>query len=113
MVILAVAMSAGCESARQETPGVASAGGATASARPTADLLATWVEDQRKLARCIREAGWPVDDPNAKGELNFFPSGKNEKTNPQFQAAMDKCKDFQKPYPQELIEAEPQSPEQI
>lgn len=94
----------------EESPGVATAagpGGATASATAAGGLVAQYVEQSRAYARCLREQGLDVPDPDAKGEIDFTRTGL-KKTDPKYMNAMKSCgKLLTIPVPDELEEKPP------
>jgi hypothetical protein len=98
-----------------EAPPVATAGGASTSAAPGADAVAAYVENQRQLAKCLREQGFDVPDPDAKGRLDLGASmGGRNKADPKVLAAWKACEEFSVPVPAELQEpVEPVTPEQL
>ncbi|MGN9909745.1 hypothetical protein ACTMTJ_19550 [Phytohabitans sp. LJ34] len=111
-LVLMLATACGGEA---ETPPVATAGGASTSASPGTDAVAAYVENQRQLAKCLREQGFDVPDPDAKGHLDVGPAmGGRKKTDPKVQAAWNACEAFRVPVPDELQEKpEPVTPEQL
>jgi hypothetical protein len=94
-----------------DQPAVATAGspGArpTASATAASGIVAEYVENQRKLAKCFRERGFNVPDPDSKGHLDFSAMGGKNKADPKHLAAWEACKEFNVPVPAELQEKEP------
>jgi hypothetical protein len=64
LALVLVLTAAGC-SRKAHGPGVATAGGAAASASPTASLDPQ--EAQRKFAQCMRDHGVEVGDPDSAG----------------------------------------------
>jgi hypothetical protein len=102
-----------------DVPTVATAGspGAqpTASATAVSGAVAEYVDNQRKLAKCFREHGMEVPDPDAKGRLDISAGmGGRSKTDPGVLAAWEACKAFSQPVPEELQEREaPVTAEQL
>lgn len=101
-----------------DTPGVATAGspGAppAASATPAGGAIAKYVESQRGLAKCLREQGFDVPDPDSKGYIDLGPTmGGRKKADPKVRAAWEACKEFNVPVPDELEEREPLTAEQV
>jgi hypothetical protein len=111
-LVLSLATACGREA---ETPAVATAGGASTSASPGTGAVAAYVESQRQLARCLREEGFDVPDPDAQGRLDVGAAmGGRKKTDPKVLAAWKACEEFSVPVPDELQErAEPVTPEQL
>lgn len=102
--------------AEEQSPGVATANEAGSAASPAAaDNIAAYVEDRRQLARCFREQGFEVPDPDSKGQLDLRALGGRQKTSPKVRAAWEACAEFgQVPIPEELEERPaPLTPEQI
>jgi hypothetical protein len=112
---LALVLAAAACSGDAEPPTVATAGGVSASASPGGDAVAAYVETQRQLAKCFREQGFDVPDPDAKGNIDLGPAmGGRKKTDPKVLGAWEACKEFSVPVPEELQErVEPVTPEQL
>ncbi|MEE6257832.1 hypothetical protein [Plantactinospora sonchi] len=106
----------GC-GAGEQTPSVATANGAEAagSPGPASEDLAAYVEDRRNLARCFREQGFDVPDPDSKGQLDLRAIGGRNKAEPEVAAAWKACEEFGRmPVPEELEERPaPLTPEQL
>jgi hypothetical protein len=117
VVALAFALAA-CGGAAEE-PTVATAGsrdpGPTASATAASGTIGEYVDNQRQLAKCLREHGLEVPDPDAKGRLDIAAGmGGRKKTDPGVLAAWKACKEFEQPVPAELQEREaPVTAEQL
>jgi len=109
-VALAVAL-AGCGGGEQ-TPAVATAdgtGGATPSS--SASLVEQYVESRRKLAKCFRDQGIDVPDPDAKGQLNLDAMGGVNKADREKMKAWDKCRQLLMEVPAELdVQPDPATP---
>jgi hypothetical protein len=94
-----------------ETPAVATAASpgaqSTASATAASGTVAAYVENQRQLAKCLREQGFDVPDPDAKGRIDLASMGGRTKADPKVLAAWEACKEFNQPIPEELQEREP------
>ncbi|MEU6203222.1 hypothetical protein ABZ814_06505 [Micromonospora musae] len=91
-LLLALGM-AGCGGSGQE-PAVATAGGGTGAAQPSAAPVAQLSDDERRLkfTACMRENGVEMPDPEAGSGLRLrFGKG----TDPEkVQAAMEKCRQY-------------------
>lgn len=109
---------AGCDGEADE-PAVATAvtgvPAASASATAGGGTVAAYVEAQRKWVACMREQGFDLPDPDAKGRINL-----DRATNLKYKkdarsiAANKACAQFQEPVPAELEpKEEPLTPEQI
>ncbi|MEH1125061.1 hypothetical protein [Micromonospora sp. CPCC 206061] len=103
----------------EKSPEVASAAGASGApgAAATTDAVAKFVESRRQWARCIREQGFDVPDPDAKGRITFAETAEENrklKADPKWLAAQEACKEFMTEIPEELEpKAEPLTAEQI
>ncbi|MEO3924877.1 hypothetical protein ABGB07_13590 [Micromonosporaceae bacterium B7E4] len=107
-VVLAVTLG-GC-ARDEEGPGVATVAGpgVTASASAAAGLVAEYVAERRNYARCLREQGFDVPDPDPKGQLDLSAVGGRGKTDPKVRAALEACKEFSTiPVPAELEDRGP------
>lgn len=106
----------GCGSSA-DAPGVASArSGSTVAASPTMNVVAQYVDAQRKWVKCMREQGYDLPDPDAKGAVDlsaFAAQTKLAKTDPKWIAANQKCQPLQQPAPDGLNSQPPLTPEQI
>lgn len=72
---------------------------------PSLDPVAQYVEGQRKWVACVRQAGYNLPDPDAKGHVDFgefLTSSKLPKTDPGLLAALDKCAGVRPTVPAEL-----------
>jgi hypothetical protein len=102
---------------QSEPPTVASAVGpsGTPAASVTAgtSALATYIESQRAWAKCMRDAGFEISDPDAKGEVKFGGNLGKLKADPKFTAAQKSCNPLLLPVPAELIEKEQLTAQQI
>lgn len=113
---LALALTTAACGGADDAPSVATAGGgASTSASPPSDAVAAYVENQRNLAKCLREQGFDVADPDPKGQLDLSAAmGGRNKTDPKVQAAWEACEEFSVPVPAELERpVEPVTAEQL
>jgi hypothetical protein len=89
----------------------------SAGPSPTADALTQYIEAQRKWVGCLRQEGYNLPDPDAKGYVDvgsFLVSSKLPKTDPGFLAAQKKCVSMQATVPAELEPSVPPlTPEQL
>jgi hypothetical protein len=100
------------------TPSVATAESGAATAKPSATLntLVQYVEAQRAWVKCIRQQGYNLPDPDAKGFVDlraFLTDAKLPKTDPGFLAAQRACISFQQAVPSELRSLPPLTAQQI
>ncbi len=106
----------GCGSSAN-APGVASARSASnAVASPTTNVVAQYVDAQRKWVKCMREQGYDLPDPDANGSVDvsrFAAQTKLAKTDPKWIAANEKCQPLQQPAPDGLNSQPPLTQEQI
>ena len=113
--VLTAAALAGCGG--DPAPDVATAGSAPPAAGPsaTAGAVAEYVAAQREWVKCMREQGFDLPDPDAKGRVDFTLGqiGVGRKTDPKFMAAQVACRKYSKELPAELEEREQLTPEQI
>lgn len=105
---------AGCGG--ESEPTVASAAGAgSASPSPSGgNAIAAFVEARRKWVGCMREQGFELPDPDARGHVEI--SGDNNrryKADPRYQAAHEACAKFNVEVPAELNPPVVMTPEQI
>jgi hypothetical protein len=113
---LALAL-AGCGG--EKAPEVASAAGASGApgAAATTDAVARYVEARRNWAKCLREQGFDIPDPDAKGQISFAETAEENrklKADPKWRAAQEACKQFSTEVPPELeAPDEPLTAEQI
>lgn len=113
---LALAL-AGCGA--EKAPEVASAAGASGApaVAATTDAVAKFVESRRQWTRCLREQGFDVPDPDAKGNIAFADTAEENrklKADPKWLAAQETCKEFLTEVPAELRpKEEPLTAEQI
>ncbi|MCW6004009.1 hypothetical protein K1W54_05340 [Micromonospora sp. CPCC 205371] len=91
-------------------PGARGAAGAAA----TTDVIAQYVEAQRKWVSCMREQGYDLPDPNARGQVDFSGLGDNLqlKRDPKWTEAQQACAKFHGEVPPE-VERVPLTAEQI
>lgn len=109
--LVLVATLAGC--GKSEAPGVASAGsGASGKPAATSDAVAAYVESTRKFVACMREAGFDLPDPDAKGNIDLSGVGRR-KGEPAFIAASKKCQPLLLPSPEELNMLPPKTATEI
>jgi hypothetical protein len=81
-----------------------------ASPKSSANAVTQYVDAQRKWVGCLRQEGYNVPDPDAKGHVDlaaFFASAKLKKTDPGFLAAQKKCASLQTELPAELEPSQP------
>jgi hypothetical protein len=105
-VALVVAL-AGCGGG-EKNPGVATAdGGSGATPSAGAGVVAQYVEQQRKLAQCLRDQGFDVPDPDARGRMNLDALGGRNKTRPEVGKAWRECEEFNMEVPAELEDTPP------
>lgn len=84
-----------------DEPGVATAGGATASSSPAGGgVVAEYVESQRQWVKCLREQGFDLPDPDAKGRVDLRAPGAPKKTDPKWSAAQNACAKYNLPVPE-------------
>lgn len=108
---------AGCGA--EKAPEVASAAGASGApgAAATSDAVAQFVESRRQWAKCIREQGFDIPDPDAQGRISFAETAEENrklKTDPKWLAAQEACEKFMKEVPAELEpKPEPLTAEQL
>jgi hypothetical protein len=107
----------GCGGGAEE-PNVASANpsGATATTGvPPSDAVVKYVESKRQWVKCLREQGFDLPDPDARGHVEISgEQNKKLKADRKWLEAQKKCQEFQLPVPAELEEKEePATPEQI
>lgn len=107
MMVLALSACGGAA----EAPAVATAGGSSAqpsgSAGAVSGPVAQYVEGQRKWVNCLRTKGFDLPDPDAKGHVDMRAPGVPKKGDQKFLAALEKCKDFSLPMPEEIEEEGP------
>jgi hypothetical protein len=98
----------GCGGADQQ-PAVATAvtGSAQPSTSATSSAVAQYVAGQRKYAQCLRDGGFTVPDPDAKGKIDFGSDLGKLKSDPNFRATTKKCEDLVPPIPAELVDGPP------
>jgi hypothetical protein len=98
-------------------PTVASAAGAaTASASPSGGggAIAAYVEAKRKWVGCMREQGFDLPDPDAKGQIEISgDTNRRFKADPRYLTANEACAEFNVEVPAELQPHRVQTPEQI
>jgi hypothetical protein len=98
--LLGVALAlAGCAGRNNDGNGVATAGGASANASASASAPAgDMAERQRQFARCMRDNGIDMPDPQSDGSGGFgFQVGGDGSTPPdraKVDAAMQKCRQY-------------------
>jgi hypothetical protein len=96
---------AGC-GGDEQSPGVATAG--SRNAEPTASAasgaVAQYVEAQRQWVKCVREQGFDLPDPNAKGQVELSGPGAPKKTDPKWREASTACAKYSMEIPEELEE---------
>lgn len=113
--VLIVAL-AGCGGADKQ-PGVATAGRPAAQpsgpASATSGVVAEYVEAQRQWVSCLREQGFDLPDPDAKGFVDLRAPGIPTKTDPKWTAAQKTCAKYNVPVPEELEEKSVWTAEQI
>lgn len=74
----------------------------TAASSPSADPLAEYVDAQRAWVKCMREHGYDLPDPDAKGNVDFgafMAERKLAKTDPGLVAAQQACLSLRKAAP--------------
>jgi len=111
-LILALAACGG----EDQQPGVATAGGPAAQpsgSTSATGLVAEYIEAQRQWVKCLRDQGFEVPDPDAKGRVDLRAPGVPKKTDPQWTDAQQKCAKYNIPVPEELEEKSVWTPEQI
>jgi hypothetical protein len=92
-----------------DQPGVATAaasGQPAASASAGSGPVAAYVEAQRQWVKCLRDQGFDVPDPDAKGQVAFG-NNRELKADPKWITAQETCSKFNIPVPAELEETEP------
>lgn len=94
----------GCGGDGNEGREVASAGSAktsTSAPKQASDELSEYVDARRTWVACLRDEGFDVPDPDAKGQVDF---GDNLewKRDPKALKAQEKCADLNKPVPEGL-----------
>ncbi|MEU2615076.1 hypothetical protein ABZ570_26365 [Micromonospora sp. NPDC007271] len=98
---------AGC-GGNEQSPGVATAGGQ--SAQPSASssgVVAEYVAAQRQWVGCLREQGFELPDPDARGRVELRGPGAPKKTYPRWTEAQMACSKYNVPVPAELEEKPP------
>ncbi|GAA4726319.1 hypothetical protein [Phytohabitans rumicis] len=102
---------AGCGS--EPEPSVASATDAPDRPAATTDVVAQYVEAQRKWVACMRQQSFDLPDPDAKGQVDFsgLGDGLELKKNPKWSEAQKACQEFKVPISEE--ELYPLTAEQI
>jgi hypothetical protein len=109
---------AACGSSTQ-TPSVATAQSTPAAAPApsrSSNAIAQYVDAQRKWVKCMRDQGYNLPDPDAKGSVDISPvlrSMKISKADPGLMAALQKCQSLQVPAPAELTSRPPITAEQL
>lgn len=105
---------AGCGGDEQSSR-VATAGGQ--SAQPSASaagVTAEYVAAQRQWVACLREQGFELPDPDARGRVDLRAPGAPKKSDPKWTAAQMACAKYAVPVPEELEEKpEPLTEEEI
>lgn len=116
-VALAGSALAGCGTdAGPPEVATAVAGSATPAASASAGgAVAEYVAAQREWVGCMRGRGYDLPDPNARGrvDLDLRRLGVTVKTDPKFVAAQRACQKYLKEVPEELLEREVLTAEQI
>jgi hypothetical protein len=96
---------AGCGG--EKAPEVASAAdpsGAPA-ATATSSAVAKYVEARRQWAKCLRDQGFDIPDPDARGQIDFASTAEENrklKADPKWMAAQEACEKFSVDVPAEL-----------
>jgi hypothetical protein len=109
---LALAL-AGCA---EKAPEVASAAGANSApaVAATTDAVTKYIESRRQWAKCLREQGFDIPDPDAQGRIDLSLPAGMVKTDPKWMAAQEACEGFSMEVPAELEpKPEPLTAEQI
>ncbi|RSM62154.1 hypothetical protein DMH04_52945 [Kibdelosporangium aridum] len=84
-----------CSSEGNSNQGIASAGGNSSGAPPTTTTQAGSTDEQmQKFAKCMRDNGIDVPDPDPNGGGGDWDNSKIDRNSPAFQKAMDACKQF-------------------
>jgi hypothetical protein len=83
----------------------ASAPAGKADGKAGGDVVAAYVDSQRKWVACMRQNGIDLPDPDAKGQVDMSGQGLALKKDPKFVSASQKCAKFQGTVPQGLEEA--------
>ncbi|SCL16117.1 hypothetical protein GA0070624_0928 [Micromonospora rhizosphaerae] len=97
---------AGC-GGEDKAPGVATAGSPGTRALQSAGTggaVAQYVEAQRRWVKCLREQGFDLPDPDAKGFVDLRAPGAPKKADPKWTAAQMTCMKYNMPVPEELEE---------
>ncbi|MCW6005560.1 membrane lipoprotein lipid attachment site-containing protein [Micromonospora sp. CPCC 205371] len=108
---------AGCGG--EKAPEVASAADSSGApgATATSDAVATYVETRRQWAKCLREQGFDIPDPDAQGRIEIASTAEENrrlKADPKWTAAQEACEQFLMEVPAELQpKREPLTAEQI
>jgi hypothetical protein len=114
---LALLLGAAACGSRAGTPTVASARHEPAATpSPSGNAIAEYVDAQRRWVACMRQQGYNLPDPDAKGFVDlgaFITAAKLAKTDPGLVAAQTKCRPLQLPMPAELNPVPPLTAEQI
>jgi hypothetical protein len=102
--------------AEDQQPAVATAG--DPAARPsgsaaTAGVVAEYVEAQRQWVNCLRERGFEVPDPDAKGHVDLRAPGVPKKGDTGWMEGQKACAKYNVPVPEELEERTVWTAEQI
>ncbi|WP_213454960.1 hypothetical protein [Rhizomonospora bruguierae] len=93
-----------------------------ATGAPTADASATgggavaeYLAAQRQWVGCMREHGYELPDPDSRGrvDVNLRQIGVTDKTDPRFIQAQQDCRRFSREVPEELLEREVLTADQI
>jgi len=107
---------AGCAS-KGADPTVATAQtGGPPRPTPSTSALTQYVDAQRAWVGCLRQHGFNLPDPDAKGAVDFggfLTSNKLAKTDPQLVAAENACQQYQHAVPPELQDIPPVTAEQL
>lgn len=112
---LSVALTACDGSSDEPTVATAATGQPAASGTPVSGSVAAYVEAQRKWVACMREQGFDLPDPDAKGRVELSgDDNRRFKADPKFLAAHETCKEFNVEVPAELEpKREPLTAQQI
>jgi hypothetical protein len=111
-VVVALGL-AGCSNPAPPQIATAQTPGAPSATPSVTSVVAQYLEAKRKWVGCMREQSFPLPDPDAKGNVDFSKANLPIKTDPKLLAAMEKCKEFLLPVPEELQELPPMSAQQI
>ncbi|CAM4226381.1 hypothetical protein KIPE111705_45675 [Kibdelosporangium persicum] len=94
-VLALLALLGACGSTDNSNQGIASAGGNGSSAPPTSTSQpGDSGEQMQKFAKCMRDNGVDVPDPEPGGGLGNWDESKVDRDSPAFQKAMEACKSF-------------------